>query len=222
MVLRRCLALGARLAEPGEFSRRAFLNGKLDLAQAESVADLIDASSEAAAIAALRSLRGEFSLKIKEIVSSLVTLRVHVEGCIDFPEEDAEFIPETQFRSQLVSLQDQLQLVLRTATSGNRLREGIHAVLLGQPNVGKSSLLNCLAGDALAIVTEVPGTTRDTVACRSHARWHTIHVTDTAGLRETQDPVEKLGVERAWKAADRAEVALLVVDARSGLSVHRR
>ena len=193
LLLRRCLALGARLAQPGEFSRRAFLNEKLDLAQAEGVADLIEASSEAAARAALRSFKGEFSQAIRELVRNLIALRVELEASIDFPEDDAVAMSEGGMGSRLQGLQGDLARIQERAASGSILRDGVQIVLIGRPNVGKSSLLNRLAGEEVAIVTEVPGTTRDTVRSDLLLEGMPIHLVDTAGLRATWDPVEKLG-----------------------------
>lgn len=216
LVLRRCLELGARLAEPGEFSRRAFLNDKLDLAQAESVADLIEAGSEAAARAALRSLKGDFSKEIGNLVSELVDLRVLVEACIDFPEEDLELLEQRGARQRLRGLRVRIADIQRLGTSGKLLRDGVRVVLVGQPNVGKSSLLNRLAGDDVAIVTDIAGTTRDTLRCEVILEGVPVHIVDTAGLREARDLVEGLGIERAWGAVREADIVLLVVDARSG------
>ena len=212
LLLRRCLALGARLAQPGEFSRRAFLNEKLDLAQAESVADLIEASSEAAARAALRSLKGEFSQEIKALVSNLTSLRAELEASIDFPDDDAGTLCERAAWSALQSLRRQLTGIRERASSGNLLRDGAQIVLIGPPNVGKSSLLNRLAGEEVAIVTELPGTTRDTVRSELLLEGMPIHLVDTAGLREAQDPVEKLGIDRTWRAVGDADVVLVVGD----------
>lgn len=216
LVLRRCLELGARLAEPGEFSRRAFLNDKLDLAQAESVADLIDASSEAAARAATRSLKGEFSKQIDALIAELIDLRVLVEACIDFPDDDVELLEARSVTQRLRGLQERIAEVLRVGTSGKLLRDGIKVVLVGRPNVGKSSLLNRLAGEDLAIVTDVPGTTRDTLRTELVLNGVPIHVIDTAGLREARDVVEQLGIERAWNAARDADVLVVIVDVRQG------
>ena len=216
LVLRRCLELGARLAEPGEFSRRAFLNDKLDLAQAESVADLIDASSEAAARAATRSLKGEFSRQIDALIAELIDLRVLVEACIDFPDDDVELLEARNVEQRLRGLQERIAEVLRVGTSGKLLRDGIKVVLVGRPNVGKSSLLNRLAGEDLAIVTDVPGTTRDSLRTELVLSGVPIHVIDTAGLREAQDVVEQLGIERAWNAARDADVLVVIVDVQQG------
>ena len=218
LVLKRCLELGARLAEPGEFSRRAFLNDKLDLAQAESVADLIDASSEAAARAATRSLKGEFSRQIDALVAELIDLRVLVEACIDFPDEDLEFLEAHGVQQRLRSLRERIGEIVNIGTSGKLLRDGIKVVLVGRPNVGKSSLLNRLAGEELAIVTDVPGTTRDTLRTELVLSGVPIHVVDTAGLREAQDLVEQLGIERTWNAARDADVLIVIVDVRQGMT----
>jgi tRNA modification GTPase len=215
-VLRRCIELGARLAEPGEFSRRAFLNDKLDLAQAESVADLIEAGSEAAARAAIRSLKGDFSKEIGNLVLELIELRVLVEACIDFPEEDIEVLEQRGARQRLRALRERVAGIHRLGTSGKMLRDGVRVVLVGQPNVGKSSLLNRLAGDEVAIVTDIAGTTRDALHCEVILNGVPIHVVDTAGLREARDLVEGLGIERAWNAVHEADVVLLVIDARLG------
>ena len=217
MLLRRCLELGARLAEPGEFTRRAFLNGKLDLAQAESVADLIDAESEAAARSAVRSLQGAFSREIQQLVDGLVHLRMLVEATLDFPEEDIDFLQAADAMGQLRGLQQQLQAVRQSARQGSILREGLQVVLIGQPNVGKSSLLNRLAGQELAIVTDVAGTTRDTVRELIQIDGVPLHIIDTAGLRATEDVVEQMGIARAWAAIERADLALLLLDSRHGV-----
>jgi len=213
LLLRRCLALGARLAQPGEFSRRAFLNQKLDLAQAEGVADLIAASSEAAVRAALRSLKGEFSEEVRDLVRHLTALRVELEANIDFPEEDAGALSEAAARSALHALQAQLERIRARAASGKLLRDGLRVALIGAPNVGKSSLLNRLAGDDVAIVTALPGTTRDTVRSEVLIAGVAIHLADTAGLRETHDPIEQLGIERTWRAVEDSDLVLVVADA---------
>ncbi len=216
-LLRRCLELGARAAEPGEFTRRAFLNDKLDLAQAESVADLIEASSEVAARAAMRSLRGEFSQQIHALVRGLVDLRVLVEALLDFPEEEIERPQRQEIEERLKTLVSRLGSIQRAARSGALLREGSIVVLIGRPNVGKSSLLNRLAGEELAIVTEIPGTTRDTIRQELLLEGVPIHVVDTAGLRESVDRIEQLGMARTRDIIQRADVAVVVVDTRDGL-----
>ncbi len=217
-LLRRCAELGARSAEPGEFTRRAFLNDKLDLAQAESVADLIDASSELAARGAMRSLAGEFSSRINNLNRGLTDLRVLVEVTLDFPDEDIDFLEKADAAGKLAKLRLALDEILKAAKQGNILREGARVVLIGQPNVGKSSLMNRLAGDDVAIVTEVPGTTRDPLRHQLAIDGVPIQVIDTAGLRDSVDRVEKLGIERTWREIATADIALLVMDVGQGLS----
>ncbi len=218
LVLRRCLDLGARPAQPGEFTRRAFLNDKLDLAQAESVADLIDASSEAAARGAMRSLAGEFSARIAHLVGELIELRALVEATLDFPDEEVDFFELGDAFKRLARLRAELADVQRAAEQGRILREGARCVLIGQPNVGKSSLLNRLAGDEVAIVTEIPGTTRDPLRHELIIEGVPVHVIDTAGLRESAELVEKIGIERAWREIAQADVALMVVDVTRGMA----
>ena len=222
MLLNRCLELGARLAEPGEFTKRAFLNDKLDLAQAEGVADLIDASSRTAARLALRSLKGDFSRRIHGLVDDLVTLRMLVEATLDFPEEDIDFLEAADARGKLEDLRRSVDEVLANARQGAILREGMNVVLVGAPNVGKSSLLNALAGDEVAIVTDIAGTTRDAVRERILIDGVPVHIVDTAGLRETDDVVERIGIERSRKAVSEADVALVLVDPREGLNEKTR
>jgi tRNA modification GTPase len=218
LLLSRCLELGARLAEPGEFTRRAFLNGKLDLAQAEAVADLIDASTQAAARSALRSLQGEFSRAVHALVEELITLRMLVEASLDFPEEDIDFLKSADAFSRLAGLDARLEEIRAKARQGKLLQAGLQVVLIGQPNVGKSSLLNRLAGDDLAIVTAIPGTTRDALKSSIQIEGIPLYIIDTAGLRETEDEVEKIGIARTWKAIEQADLALLLLDAREGLT----
>ena len=222
MLLSRCLELGARAAEPGEFTKRAFLNNKLDLAQAESVADLIDASSQSAAKMALRSLKGEFSRHIHALVDELITLRMLVEATLDFPEEDIDFLEAADARGRLAALQRQVEAVRASARQGSLLREGMTVVLVGAPNVGKSSLLNALAGDEVAIVTDIAGTTRDTVREQIALDGVPVHIVDTAGLRETDDVVEQIGIGRSRRAAEEADVALVLVDPAEGLNAATR
>jgi len=217
LVQARCLALGAQLAEPGEFTKRAFLNGKLDLAQAESVADLIDAATATAARAAAKSLVGEFSRDIHSIVAAVTELRMYTEATLDFPEEDIDFLRAHDANGRLDVIRAQLDRLLSRATAGALLREGLSAVLIGRPNVGKSSLLNRLVREEAAIVTPIAGTTRDTVERQVELAGIPLTVIDTAGLRETPDEVEKLGIARAWAAVDRADLALLIVDARDAI-----
>ncbi len=218
MLLQRCLDLGATMAEPGEFTKRAFLNNKLDLAQAESVADLIDASSQSAARMALRSLKGVFSEHIHQLVDDLITLRMLVEATLDFPEEDIDFLEAADAKGKLAAIQNQLQSVLASAEQGAILREGMNVVLVGAPNVGKSSLLNALAGDDIAIVTDIAGTTRDTVREQITLDGVPVHIIDTAGLRDTDDLVEKIGIERSHKAVQEADVALILIDPKEGIN----
>ncbi len=217
MILERCLELGARLAEPGEFSRRAFLNGKIDLAQAEAIADLIDAQSREAARSAVRTLQGAFSVEVHAMVESLVRLRMLVEASLDFPDEEIDHLSQADACGQLDDIARRLQSVQARARQGALLREGMTVVIIGQPNVGKSSLLNRLAGYEAAIVTDIAGTTRDTVREAIQIEGVPIHVVDTAGLRETTDPVEAQGIARTWAAVARADVALLLVDAAHGV-----
>ena len=218
ILLARCLDLGARLAEPGEFSRRAFLNGKIDLAQAEAVADLIDAATASAARSAVRSLQGEFSKAIDGLTDELINLRMLVEATLDFPEEDIDFLKAADAFGRLARLQLKLAEIFDRASQGKLLQSGLHVVLAGQPNVGKSSLLNRLAGDDLAIVTAIAGTTRDALRSTIQIEGIPLHIIDTAGLRETDDEVEKIGIERSWKEIERSDVVLLLVDARNGVS----
>ncbi|MCP5476115.1 MAG: tRNA uridine-5-carboxymethylaminomethyl(34) synthesis GTPase MnmE [Rhodanobacteraceae bacterium] len=213
VLLRRCLELGARLARPGEFSERAFLNDKLDLAQAEAVADLIAASSESAARAALRSLEGEFSQRINTLARQLIDLRVYVEAAIDFPEEEIDFLRTSEVRSRFAVIDMALHELLAGARRGQRLRDGLRVVILGAPNVGKSSLLNALAGHDRAIVTAIPGTTRDVLHEALNVDGLPITVVDTAGLRQTEDEVEREGIHRAGREAHRADLVLWVVEA---------
>ncbi len=213
LLLQRCLELGARPAQPGEFTRRAFLNDKLDLAQAEAVADLIDASSAAAARGAMRSLTGEFSARVNALRDLLIELRSFVEACLDFPEDQLDFLGQGQVISRLEAIHTRVREILATARQGNLLREGVRVVLLGQPNVGKSSLMNRLAEEEVAIVTDVPGTTRDALRRELILEGVPLHLVDTAGLRRTADPVERLGVERAWAEIANADVLLHVIDA---------
>jgi len=220
-VLRRALArcleagrgLGMRLAEPGEFTQRAFLNERMDLAQAEAVADLIDASSETAARGAMASLSGEFSARVGELSERIVRLRMLVEATLDFPEEEIDFLEKYQARETLAALHADLETLIAQTRQGVILREGLHVVLAGRPNVGKSSLLNALAGDEIAIVTPIAGTTRDKVVQLIHLDGVPLHIVDTAGLRETDDTVEGLGIARAWSEIERADAIVHLQDA---------
>ena len=216
LLLARCLEAGAamalRVAEPGEFTQRAFLNGKLDLAQAEAIADLIDASTEAAARSATRSLAGEFSREIHALRDALIHLRMLVEATLDFPEEEIDFLQKADAQGQLERLQQNLARVMQRAHQGALLREGINVVIAGQPNAGKSSLLNALAGAELAIVTPIPGTTRDVVRQTIQIEGVPLHVVDTAGLREGADTVEQIGIERAWGQIHKADAVVFLHD----------
>lgn len=206
-----CLS-GLRLALPGEFSERAFLNDKIDLAQAEAIADLIDASTEAAARSASRSLSGVFSQEIQVLRDALIRLRMLVEATLDFPEEEIDFLQKADAQGQLARLQQSLKTVLLRAQQGALLREGIKVVIAGQPNAGKSSLLNALAGAELAIVTPIAGTTRDKVQQTIQIEGVPVHVIDTAGLRDSHDEVERIGIERAWGAIESADAVLFLHD----------
>jgi tRNA modification GTPase len=216
LLLRRTLELGARLARAGEFTERAFLNDKLDLAQAEAVAGLIEATSAQAARAAVRSLQGELSRRVEALVEEVTELRVYVEAAIDFPEEELDALADGQVAARLEALIRAAAALLAEAEQGRLLSEGLHLVIAGQPNAGKSSLLNRLAARESAIVTELPGTTRDLLRERILLDGIPVHVTDTAGLRESADPVEREGIRRAWAAMEEADRVLLVVDDRSG------
>ena len=218
LLLNRCLDLGARLAQPGEFTRRAFLNNKLDLAQAESVADLIDANTSEAARSAMRSLRGEFSAAVHNLVDKLIHLRMLVEAMLDFPEEEVDAVDITQRDALLDKLRAHLQHTLDTAKQGCLLREGAHVVIAGQPNVGKSSLLNRLSGEEVALVSDVPGTTRDVIRQAIQIRGVPLHIMDTAGLRESDDVVENLGIARTHQTLHRADLILLLLDAGKGIT----
>ena len=218
LILRRCLDLGARPAQPGEFTQRAFLNDKLDLAQAESVADLIDASSGAAARGAMRSLAGEFSGRVGRLRDALIELRTLVEATLDFPEEEIDLLERAGVREKLDRLRVGITTLLAETEQGRILRDGAKVVLIGEPNVGKSSLLNRLAEEEVAIVTEIPGTTRDPLRHELVMEGVPVHVVDTAGLREATDAVEKIGVQRAWREIGQADLAVLIVDATVGIT----
>jgi len=218
MVLQRCLDLGARLAQPGEFTRRAFLNDKIDLAQAESVADLIDANTTEAARSAMRSLRGEFSAAIHDLVEGLIHLRMLVEAMLDFPEEQVDAVDLKRRDELLKDIRSKLQGTLDSAKQGSLLREGVHVVIAGQPNVGKSSLLNRLSGEEVALVSDIPGTTRDVIRQGIQIRGIPMHILDTAGLRLSQDTVENLGIARTYQTLHQADLILLVLDASLGMT----
>lgn len=220
MLLARCLEagkeIGLRIAQPGEFTQRAFLNDKLDLAQAEAVADLIEASTEAAARSASQSLSGVFSKTIHALVEKVIHLRMLVEATLDFPEEEIDFLEKSDARGQLERIRADLDEIFRQAAQGALLREGVNAVLAGQPNVGKSSLLNALAGADVAIVTPIAGTTRDKVSETIQMEGVPLHVIDTAGIREGGDEVERIGIERTWNEVHKADVILHLLDASRG------
>ncbi len=218
LLLARCLELGCRVAEPGEFTRRAYLNGKLDLAQAESVADLIEAASAQAARAAVRSLDGAFSREVHALRDELVTLRMLVEATLDFPDEEIDFLKREHAWTRVDALRAALGAILGRATQGARLRGGLNVVLAGRPNVGKSSLLNALAGEEAAIVTAVPGTTRDRIEKAILIDGMPLNIIDTAGLRESVDEVEKIGIARTREAIGRADLVLHLVDATAGMT----
>lgn len=218
-LLENLLQLGVRLAEPGEFSQRAFLNDKLDLAQAEAIADMIDATSRQAADNALKSLQGVFSQKVHTLVDKLIYLRMYVEAAIDFPEEEIDFISDGKVKEDLNAIIRQLDAVKNEAQQGFLMREGMNVVLAGRPNAGKSSLMNALAGYDKALVTEIAGTTRDVLKEHIHLDGMPLHLIDTAGLRETEDLVEQLGVERAWQEIEKADRILLLVDAQETTSL---
>ncbi len=202
----------ARLAKPGEFSERAFLNDKIDLVQAEAIADLIESSSAQAARLAMQSLRGDFSKQIQQLIDALISLRVYIEAAIDFPEEEIDFLNDGKIQTDLEAIQAQLINIQKKAQQGALMREGMTVVIAGRPNAGKSSLLNRLSGHERAIVTDVAGTTRDTLTEHIHLDGMPLHIIDTAGLRETNDVIEKIGVARAWQAIEKADRVLLVVD----------
>ena len=212
LLLQQVFRLGARQAAPGEFSQRAYLNDKIDLAQAEAIADLINSTTEQAALNATRSLQGEFSRKIEELVDMVTRLRVYVEAAIDFPEEEIDFIEEGQVGQQLAAIIAQLDAVMRQARQGSLLQEGMKLVIAGKPNAGKSSLLNALSGSDSAIVTAIAGTTRDVLREHIQIDGMPLHIVDTAGLRDSEDEVEREGIRRAWQEMASADRILLVVD----------
>jgi len=211
-ILKTCLLAGARVARPGEFSERSFLNEKIDLVQAEAIADLIDANSEQAASSAVRSLTGRFSFHIDELISKITKIRVNVEAAIDFSDEDIDFISDTRVIDSLHCVLQTLETIFQQAKQGALLKEGMRAVIAGKPNAGKSSLLNALSGQDSAIVTDIPGTTRDVVAVQIDIDGMPVHIADTAGLRRSEDKVEQEGIKRARNAMEQADRVLLVVD----------
>lgn len=218
LLLQRCLELGARLALPGEFTQRAYLNNKLDLAQAESVADLIEATTSQAARSAMRSLLGDFSRIIHQLVTQLIDLRMLVEAMLDFPEEELDMPDLTRRDTKLAAIRNDLHKTLELAQQGSLLREGAHIALIGQPNVGKSSLLNCLSGEEVALVSEIPGTTRDVIRQSIQLSGVPLHIIDTAGLRDAQDAVEQMGIARTRSTIQKADAILLMLDANLGMS----
>ena len=217
ILLARCVELGARQATPGEFTRRAYLNDKLDLAQAEAVADVINASTVEAAKSAVRSLSGEFSEAVNALLGELVNLRLYVEACLDFPEEEIDFITQGRVAEKITLNQEALETIFNKAQQGVLLRDGINVVLIGQPNVGKSSLMNALSGEEVAIVTSIAGTTRDAIKSAIQINGVPLHVIDTAGLRDTEDEVEKIGIARTYQATETAHIALLLLDVTTGI-----
>jgi len=218
LLLQRVIKLGARIAKPGEFSERAFLNDKVDLAQAEAIADLIEAGSEQAAKSAVKSLQGEFSRWINESVEALTNLRMYVEAAIDFPEEEIDFLSDGHVTTSLENILAEMDKIFASAQQGVLLRDGMRVVLIGQPNTGKSSLLNALAGRDSAIVTHIAGTTRDVLREEINIDGMPLHVIDTAGLRESEDVVEQEGIKRTWIEIEQADRALLLVDDKTGIT----
>lgn len=218
LLLQRCLNMGTRLALPGEFTQRAYLNNKLDLAQAESVADLIDSSTAQAAKSAMRSLLGDFSRIIHELLAQLIELRMLVEAMLDFPEEELEQLDMLRRESKLNIIQSKLVNTLVLAQQGSLLREGAHVALIGQPNVGKSSLLNCLSGEDIALVSDIPGTTRDVIRQSIQMNGIPLHIIDTAGLRDSVDIVERMGIERTRSTIAKVDVILFMLDAELGFT----
>ncbi len=216
MIVTRCLELGARMARPGEFSERAFLNGKLDLAQAEGISDLINASSKSAARAASLSMQGEFSFQVREIVEDIIEMRKFVEACIDFPAEDIDFLDNRDLKKRIGSCIKKLNLVIKRAHQGRILQEGINVALTGKPNAGKSTLFNLLTGYDSAIVTSTPGTTRDVLREKVLINDIPIFLSDSAGLRESDEEIEKEGIRRAEEEIKAADVVLYIVDCANG------
>ena len=218
-LLQRAIELGARLANPGEFAERAFLNDKMDLTQAEAIADLIEAGSEQAARSAIQSMQGVFSNKIHALVKAVITVRMYVESAIDFPEEEIDFLSDGKILQQIDAILQDFASIMQEAKQGVLLRDGMRVVLVGQPNTGKSSLLNALAGRDSAIVTEIAGTTRDVLKEEIHIDGLPLHIIDTAGLRDSVDQVEQEGIRRAWLEIEQADRILVLVDDREGITV---
>ena len=215
-ILSLCIKYGAKLAEPGEFTKRAYLNNKIDLTQAESVIDVINATTLQAVKSASYSLTGKFSSKINSLLEKIISLRVYVEACIDFPEEEIDFLEQGKVIEKLHNIIAEIDAILDVAKQSELLKNGINLVLIGQPNVGKSTLLNALAGTEKAIVTKIPGTTRDLISSQISIKGIPINVIDTAGLRETEDEIEQLGINKTWEAIQTAHVAVLLVDITKG------
>ena len=221
-IVNACVDKGAVVAEPGEFTKRAYLNNKIDLMQAEAVIDLINASTEKAAKSAINSLSGKFSFIINDLLKNLIELRMYVEACLDFPEEEIDFISQGNVSEKINKLHITMQAIIESAQQGKLLREGIDIVLVGQPNVGKSSLLNQLLGEERAIVTEIAGTTRDSISTEISLRGIPVHIVDTAGLRETDDLVEIMGIEKTWQSLEKAHIALFIVEAGTGITKYEK
>ena len=221
-IVNACVEIGAVVAEPGEFTKRAYLNNKIDLMQAEAVIDLINASTETAARSAVNSLSGKFSIKINNLLKDLIELRMYVEACLDFPEEEIDFITQGNVAEKINKLHITMRNIFKSAQQGKILRDGLDIVLVGQPNVGKSSLLNQLLGEERAIVTEVAGTTRDSISTHISLHGIPVHIVDTAGLRETDDLVEKKGIEKTWQSLQKAHIALFLVEASNGITEYEK
>lgn len=217
-ILNLCIKYGAKLAEPGEFTKRAYLNNKIDLAQAESVIDIINATTLQAVKSATHSLTGKFSSKINDLLEKIISLRVYVEACIDFPEEEIDFLEQGNVIEKLHNIIADIDAILLVARQSELLKNGINIALIGQPNAGKSSLLNCLAGTEKAIVTKIPGTTRDLITSQISIKGIPVNVIDTAGLRETENEIEQLGIKKTWEAIQSAHVAVLLIDITKGSS----
>jgi tRNA modification GTPase len=221
-IVNACVEKGAIIAEPGEFTKRAYLNNKIDLMQAEAVIDLINASTETAAKSAINSLSGKFSFIINDLLKNLIELRMYVEACLDFPEEEIDFITQGNVSDKINKLHITIQDIIKSSQQGKLLREGINIVLVGQPNVGKSSLLNQLLGEERAIVTEIAGTTRDSISTHILLRGIPVHIVDTAGLRKTDDLVETMGIRKTWQSLEKAHIALFLVEAGKGITQYEK